>query len=154
MLIIKWYKSNFKVETLKEINSVYSRIEKGLLLHQFFKPKLFNTRVNISPVSESLQVSHLTLADNQTFKPHKHILYERSMPMAQESWVVISGEVEVTYYDIDDEIMDYQRLKPGECTITYRGGHNYKALQPNTVIYEFKTGPYHGMEKDKVHIKV
>ena len=140
------------METNKEINSIYSKIEKGLLLHQFFKPNLFNKRINISPVSESLQVSHLTLGDNQTFKPHKHIHYERSMPMAQESWVVISGEVEVIYYDINDEIIELQRLKPGECTITYRGGHNYKAIQPNTIVYEFKTGPYLGIEKDKVHI--
>tara|TARA_A100001388_G_C28630538_1_gene432031 strand:- start:267 stop:695 length:429 start_codon:yes stop_codon:yes gene_type:complete len=142
------------VKGIKELYSIYSKIEKELILHQFYKPEAidFSKRTNISPVNESLQVSHLTLEENQTFKPHKHILYERSMPMAQESWVVISGEVEVIYYDIDDKVIELKTLSPGDVTITYRGGHNYRALKSNTIVYEFKTGPYLGIDKDKVHI--
>lgn len=135
-----------------DIESIYSKKSKGLLLHQFFKPSNKNqsSRVNISPENESLQVSHLVLNLNQTFKAHKHIIFERNMPIAQESWVVIKGKVKVFYYDIDDDLLLTKEMNPGDCTMTYRGGHNYKSLEENTIVYEFKTGPYFGIEKDKV----
>jgi len=134
--------------------SIYSKIEQGVLLHQLFRPNHFKSpnRINISPENESIQVSHLSLKKFQTFKAHKHILFDRNMPMAQESWVVISGKVRVFYFDLDDSLITTKDIKSGECSITYRGGHNYKSLEENTVVYEFKTGPYYGIEKDKVFI--
>ena len=36
--------------------------------------------------------------------------------------------------------------------MTFEGGHNYEALENNTVVYEYKTGPYTGIENDKVFI--
>ena len=139
----------------EEIESIYSKKSKELLLHQLFKPsdKKPSSRINISPEHESLQVSHLVLKSDQTFKAHKHIIFDRNMPMAQESWVVIKGKVKVFYYDIDDKLLITRDMNPGDCTMTYRGGHNYKALEENTVVYEFKTGPYYGIEKDKVFLK-
>ena len=138
-----------------KIESIYSKKSKDLLLHQLFKPcdKKPSSRINISPEHESLQVSHLVLKSDQTFKAHKHIIFDRNMPMAQESWVVIKGKVKVFYYDIDEKLLITRDLHPGDCTMTYRGGHNYKALEENTVVYEFKTGPYYGIEKDKVFLK-
>ena len=139
---------------IDEIESIYSLKSKDLLLHQLFKPKnkKSSSRINISPASQSLQVSHLVLKSDQTFKAHKHVLFERNMPIAQESWVVIKGKVKVFYYDIDDELLMTRYMNPGDCTMTYRGGHNYKSLEENTIVYEFKTGPYFGIEKDKVFL--
>ena len=137
------------------IESFYSKVDENILLHQLFKPnfKNGNHRINISPEQESLQVCHLGLANNQTFKAHKHIFYKRDMPMAQESWVVISGKVKIFYYDLNDKIITTRIMSEGDCTITYRGGHNYKSLAENTIVYEFKTGPYFGTERDKVFLK-
>ena len=137
-----------------EIESFYSKVEKGVLMHQLFKPKVKKDyqRINISPENESIQVSHLSLKDKQTFKAHKHVVFKRDMPMAQESWVVIEGKVKIFYYDMDDKLITTREMTPGDCTITYRGGHNYQALEENTIVYEFKTGPYFGIEKDKVFI--
>ena len=143
-----------EVEPRSDIENFYSQVEEGLLLHQLFKPKKIIRRINISPENESIQVSHLHLHDQQTFKPHKHIFFNREMPIAQESWVVIEGRVKIFYYDIDDKLLTTREIIKGECTITYRGGHNYQALDENTIVYEFKTGPYYGIEKDKVHIKI
>ena len=36
--------------------------------------------------------------------------------------------------------------------MTFEGGHNYEILEENTLVYEFKTGPYEGIDKDKVFI--
>ena len=137
------------------LESFYSKVEKGLLLHQLFKPNLSegSNRINISPEDQSIQVSHLLLKKNQTFKAHKHIVFNRNMPIAQESWVVISGKVKIFYYDLNDSLITTRIIEKGECTITYRGGHNYESLEENTIVYEFKTGPYFGVDKDKAFLK-
>ena len=135
---------------IKTINSI---VEPNIMLHQVVKPKkLSSGRINVSPEHESLQVAHIGLKFNQTFKAHKHVFHDRNMPMAQESWIVISGKVKVFHYDLDDKIINESILLPGDCTITYRGGHNYLALEENTLVYEIKTGPYHGVENDKKFI--
>ena len=141
-------------KNLDNIENFYSLSEKGILLHQLFKPseKKGFSRINISPENESIQVSHLKLKNNQTFKAHKHIVFKREMPMAQESWVVIRGKVKIYYYDLNDELLASRIMQNGDCTITYRGGHNYESLDENTIVYEFKTGPYYGIEKDKVFL--
>ena len=134
------------------IENIYSKVDQKTLLHQLYKPSLKEgmRRENLSPVCESMQVSYLKMKKDQTFKAHKHIIFNRNMPIAQESWVVISGKVKVFYYDLDDTLITSREIESGSCTITYRGGHNYQSLEENTVVYEFKTGPYFGIDKDKV----
>lgn len=135
------------------VENIFSKIEKNLLLHQLIKPGTFEkSRLNITPCEQSLQAAYIKLEKDKTFKPHKHIFFERNMPIAQESWVVIQGEVLVIYYDLDDQILCERIIKQGEATITYRGGHNYRSLKEDTRVFEYKTGPYLGIEKDKVFI--
>ena len=142
------------IDSSNYIENIYSKLEDKILLHQIYKPSLETSqyRINISPENESMQVSHLLMKKNQKFKAHKHLLFDRNMPIAQESWVVISGKVKVFYYDLDDELLTTQEIISGECSITYRGGHHYESLTDNTIVYEFKTGPYFGVEKDKVFL--
>ena len=136
------------------LENIFSKQSKNFLLHQLYKPE-FNSsknRINISPESESLQVAHIKLNKNQTFKAHKHIKFDRNMPRAQESWVVMKGRVKIYYYDLNDDLLTTREMVEGDCTITYMGGHNYEALEENTTVYEFKTGPYLGLEKDKTFL--
>ena len=91
---------------------------------------------------------------DKTFKPHKHIY--KTVPksaIAQESWVVMSGKVEVTFYDIDDTIVEKRILETGDLSITLFGGHNYLILEDHTLVLEYKTGPYYGQSYDKVFIE-
>mgnify|MGYP003346116133 CR=1 FL=1 len=85
---------------------------------------------------------------------NKHITKERSYKnqIAQESWVVIQGSVKCFFYDIDDTIIAEPILKAGDVSFTFSGGHNYLILENDTVVYEYKTGPYQGQEKDKVFL--
>jgi hypothetical protein len=55
-------------------------------------------------------------------------------------------------YDLDDTIIDQIILYPGDCSMTFAGGHNYVIQEDNTIVYEYKTGPYKGIENDKVSI--
>ena len=139
------------------MESFYSLVSPDTLLHQIFIPPseangATTTRTDISPAEQSLQVAFLSLQENQTFRPHKHIFHDRSMPMAQESWVVLSGSVEAILYDLDDSILARRVLEFGSLSITYQGGHNYISLSDSTLVYEFKTGPYLGQACDKVFI--
>lgn len=132
---------------------IYSKKEPGTLLHIAYTfSDLQDMREDISPSEEYLQVASLCLEKNKTFRPHKHIEQIRTTDIAQESWVVISGVVRATYYDLDDTILEKIILNPGDLTITFRGGHNYESMENNTLVYEFKTGPYQGQEKDKIFI--
>ena len=70
--------------------------------------------------------------------------------IAQESWVVIQGSVKVYFYDLDEQLLTTEILYRGDCSMTFEGGHNYEILEENTLVYEFKTGPYEGIDKDKV----
>ena len=89
---------------------------------------------------------------NQTFKPHKHIIYEKTINITQESWIVIKGKVKIILYDLNDKIIHTDVLNPGDCSITFYGGHNYEALEEGSIVYEYKTGPYLGQEYDKTFI--
>ena len=64
----------------------------------------------------------------------------------------MQGNLKATLYDIDNEIIAEPILEAGDCTITFHGGHNYLALEDDTLVYEFKTGPYFGQKKDKKFI--
>ena len=51
-----------------------------------------------------------------------------------------------------DTIIETPILEVGDCSMTFRGGHTYEILEDDTVVYEYKTGPYKGIENDKVFI--
>ena len=90
----------------------------------------------------------------KTFKPHKHIWKNRTRDViAQESWVVIQGKVKCTFFDIDDKIISEPILEQGDASFTLEGGHTYTILEDDTLVYEYKTGPYEGQELDKEFIE-
>lgn len=136
------------------IETIYSKKNPTLLLHCIHRLNEEYGRKNIIPEKEFLQCSFLKFNDGQTFKPHKHIYKTRLYydQIAQESWIVIKGKVECIFYDIDDSIISNVILNPGDASFTLRGGHNYKILEEGTIVYEYKTGPYEGIEMDKTFI--
>lgn len=129
----------------------YSNVDKGKLLHIIYRlGDIVDFRENITPAEEFLQVASIKMDNGHIFKAHKHIEQVRTTNIAQESWIVIRGRVRVFLYDLDDNIIATPTLNQGDCSITFRGGHNYQSLDDDTIVYEFKTGPYQGIEKDKV----
>ncbi len=130
---------------------IYSNYDVDKLCHIIIKKDEINSkRKDIIPEENFLQLSTLNLQDGTTFKPHRHIWKEgEKKVIAQESWVVIEGYVDVTYYDEEGStpIGNY-RIGPGDCSITLLGGHTYKAIG-EVKVYEFKTGPYKGQKLDK-----
>jgi cupin fold WbuC family metalloprotein len=110
-------------------------------------------RKDIVSEENFIQCSALNLEKGKTFKPHKHIWKERTRNIiAQESWIVIKGSVKCIFYDLDDKILAEPILKTGDASFTLEGGHNYLILEDNTLVYEYKTGPYEGQLMDKKFI--
>ena len=132
---------------------IYSKSEPDKLLHIIIrKEDVTEQRMNIIDDKEFLQLAAMNLPLGKTFLPHKHIFCERTTTIAQESWVVIQGKVKAILYDINDEIFIEEILNSGDCSVTLYGGHNYEILENNTLVYEYKTGPYKGLKFDKVII--
>jgi hypothetical protein len=132
----------------------FSKNKPDLLLHVVNRYKDFNERKDLADPKYFIQLASLKFNKGKTFRPHMHI-WKPSISkniIAQESWVVIDGSVKVFFYDIDKKLLCTEILKKGDSSITFEGGHNYEFLEDNTHVYEFKTGPYEGIEKDKIFI--
>jgi len=139
------------------IEKYYSKVEEGKLLH-------FVHRLNIEAIEgredlvedkNFIQCSYLKMNNGKTFKPHKHIIKERTYKeqIAQESWIVIKGSVKCIFYDIDDTILATPILNTGDASFTLAAGHNYEIIEDGTIVYEYKTGPYEGQSLDKVFLE-
>jgi hypothetical protein len=131
------------------MEKIYSKVQPGVLLHLINRLVEIEGRTDVAPVEEFLQLATLKMKKGQTFKPHKHITLVKETNIAQESWIVIKGSVKCIFYDLDDSIIAEPILYPGDCSMTFRGGHNYLIQEDNTIVYEYKTGPYLGQELDK-----
>jgi hypothetical protein len=132
----------------------------GLLLHECLRLTKDNLakgalqRLDVSEPNEFLQGAMMAIPPNHKFRPHKHLERQRSFSnlRAQECWVVISGKVEVDYYSESGIFLQTARLEAGDLSISYRGGHGYRTLEADAIVYEFKSGPYEGQEIDKIFL--
>jgi cupin fold WbuC family metalloprotein len=136
------------------MEKIYSKVDPLKLLHLIVrKEEITPGRQDIVPEENFIQCSILNMEKGKTFRPHKHIWKERTRNViAQESWVVIQGSVKCIFYDIDNTIIAEPILYPGDASFTLEGGHNYFILEDNTLVYEYKTGPYEGQALDKTFL--
>jgi len=134
--------------------NIYSKKDPEKLLHVIVKKEdLTPGRVEVVPENNFIQCALLNMEEGKTFKPHKHIWKKGEKEcIAQESWVVIQGKVKCKFFDIDDTLIAEPILTPGDASFTLEGGHTYEILEDNTLVYEYKTGPYKGQKLDKEFI--
>ena len=95
-------------------------------------------RTDLCPDEEYLQISGRKLEKGVKVDAHKHTPINRTTDITQEAWVVFEGRIKGTFYDLE-----------GDVIVLFRGGHSLEALDEYTIFYEFKTGPYFGVEADK-----
>jgi len=135
------------------METIYSKVNSNLLHIIVRKTDLKPGRTEVVPESNFIQCALLNMPNGKTFQPHKHIWKERTRNViAQESWIVIQGSVRCILYDIDDTIIATPTLYPGDASFTLQGGHTYEILEDDTLVYEYKTGPYEGQKLDKQFI--
>ena len=136
------------------MEKIYSKVDPLKLLHLIVrKEEITPGRQDIVPEENFIQCSILNMEKGKTFRPHKHIWKERTRNViAQESWIVIQGSVKCIFYDTDNNIIAEPILYPGDASFTLEGGHNYLILEEDTIVYEYKTGPYEGQALDKTFL--
>ena len=137
---------------------IFSKIKPEKLLHIIHNSDDFHSinignRREVVDEKEFIQLAALKMNKGHTFRPHQHIWKpgEESC-IAQESWVVIKGSVKCDLMDTDGLTLSQPILKQGDCSVTLGGGHTYLILEDETLVYEYKTGPYKGQKNDKVFL--
>ncbi len=134
--------------------SIHSLID-GSLLHQVYRlddfAKQDEPRVDFGNETFYLQAAAIRVSEPRSFPAHTHLERSRSFDRfrAMESWVVVRGSVNVTYFDMDDKPLVDHLLQQGDMTITFFGGHSYEVIEQGSLFYEFKSGPYEGQSADK-----
>lgn len=135
---------------------IYSKAQPNLLLHVILRAEDFadDRRENVGDPNDALQVAMIGAVPGMSYRAHKHLAKAAIAHVTQESWVVVAGEVEATYYDVDSVELQSAVLRVGDCSITRLGGHSYKILLGTSArVYEFKSGPYYGQLEDKEFIR-
>jgi len=137
------------------MEKIYSKVEPNKLLHIINRLEEIEGRCDVVPQENFIQCATMKMDKGKTFLPHKHITKDRHYPnqIAQESWIVIKGSVKCKFYDLDNSLIAEPILGPGDASFTLYGGHTYEILEENTIVYEYKTGPYEGQKLDKEFIK-
>jgi len=132
---------------------IYSQVEPDkLILSLMTCDDISESRTDMCPDEEYLQISGRKLKKGLKTKPHKHIPIERKTDITQEAWIVFEGCLKGTFYDLDDSVLYETEIKKGDVVCLFRGGHGFEVLEEDTIWYEFKTGPYYGIETDKEDI--
>jgi cupin fold WbuC family metalloprotein len=132
----------------------YSKIDKSKILFSLLKKtSISNNRNDICPDNQFLQVSAKKIHKGDFFKAHRHLACDKQVTITQECWIILDGEVEGIFYDIDNKEIFKTTLKSGDCIAIFNGGHSLECLSDNTILYEIKNGPYFGAAKDKVYLE-
>tara|TARA_R110000824_G_scaffold57820_2_gene157061 strand:+ start:4165 stop:4581 length:417 start_codon:yes stop_codon:yes gene_type:complete len=129
----------------------FSRLDETKLLHMVVRKEEIRGRKDLIPSDNFLQCASIQEPAGTSFRPHRHLEHNRTYEakIAQESWVVIEGRVKCFFYDLDNTLIAVDILHPGDASFTLYGGHTYEILASNTLVYEYKSGPYEGQENDK-----
>lgn len=134
---------------------IYSKVKPNYILHGVHKIDSLelqeDLRIDLVKETNLLQISAIRVREERRFQPHYHL--EKSVHSrikhAQESWVVIRGSVKAYFFDLDQSLVATAVLRAGDISFSLHGGHGYETLTSETLVYEFKTGPYLGASLDK-----
>ena len=132
---------------------LYSKVNPEQLLHTIYRLDDFDSdRHDFTSEDKYLQGAVIGIDEGKKYRRHMHIECVRTTDMTQEAWVVFRGSVKVKYYDVDGTYLTEDVIEAGDCSITFGGGHSFEGGEDNTIVYEFKSGPYFGRDADKVFI--
>jgi hypothetical protein len=130
--------------------NIYSKVNPEVLLLSVNRNEEINdNRTDVCPEDKFLQISTKKIAKATKFKPHKHNILQRNIDNTHECWIILSGCIKATFYDLNNEQIYETLLKNGDCAVVYNAGHSFEVLEDNTKLYEVKNGPYYGQSKDK-----
>lgn len=110
-------------------------------------------RQDLTVYDQFIQCSMLKMNEGTTFKTSPAYL-ERAFAENYCAGELVDspGRVKAVFYDLDNTVLQEVVLAEGDASFTLEGGHNYLILEDDTLVYEYKTGPYEGQAADKEFI--
>ncbi len=106
----------------------------------------------ISPEHWPFQLGLMMHPQGHVIGPHHHPEHPaRTVKTTQELLFVMSGRMEVDFYDGKGQCFRTEILVPGEALLQVKGGHGFRFPESARVL-EIKQGPYLGRDKDKIPI--
>ena len=110
-------------------------------------------RMELIEESFPIQLSLRNLVSGLKVKAHRHPAKKNFSENPIEAWMVFSGSISAKIFENDGTEVDKVKLKPFDLAIFYSGGHSLEVLEGPATMLEIKTGPYEGVENDKVFIE-
>ena len=97
---------------------------------------------------DEIQLGIFNLEKNNEIARHYHPKQIRKIEKTTEVIILISGQIEVSLFDLKNELIENIKLDEGKIIIFIQGGHSLKILEDSKFI-EVKQGPY-DLEIDKI----
>ena len=148
-IISKFIKLLSKTD-LKIIN-LNSKIDSNLNLCKVVIYGESNDRTNLIEPDQIIQASLIRMNRFQSVSRHEHLPIERYTTGTGEGWLVLNGSFEAEIFDIDQTSLGKYLLKKFDMILMFNGGHSLHATKKNSVIFEFKNGPFKGSDSDKIY---
>ena len=148
-IISKFIKLLSKTD-LKIIN-LNSKIDSNLNLCKVVIYGESDDRTNLIEPDQIIQASLIKMTRFQSVPSHEHLPIERYTSGTGEGWLVLNGSFEAEIFDIDRTSLGKYLLKKFDMILMFNGGHSLHATKKNSVIFEFKNGPFKGSDSDKIY---
>jgi hypothetical protein len=111
-----------------------------------------NQRMELIEESFPVQLSLRNLVTGLSVKAHRHPPKSKFSMESIEAWMVFSGTIRATIFENSGVKVCQVQLKPLDLAIFYSGGHALEVIEGPATMLEIKTGPYEGVENDKIFI--
>lgn len=112
-----------------------------------------NKRMELIEESFPIQLSLRNLEFGLIVKAHRHPKKKKFSENPIEAWMVFSGTIAASIFENDGTEVCRIELEPFDLAIFYSGGHALEVIEGPATMLEIKTGPYEGVENDKVFIE-
>ena len=99
---------------------------------------------------DTLQVGLWSYDAGKVLGLHRHTPNFRTVELTQEAVLVRKGGLIADITEDDGNPVESVELGPGDLLVVLGGAHRYRISEDNTTVFEFKTGPFVGVEADKV----
>ena len=142
---------NLLSKTDLKIINLNSKIDSNLNLCKVVIYGEFDGRTNLIEPDQIIQASLIKMKRLQSVSRHEHLPIERYTSGTGEGWLVLNGSFEAEIFDIDRTSLGKYLLKKFDMILMFNGGHSLHATKKNSVIFEFKNGPFKGGDSDKIY---
>jgi hypothetical protein len=107
-------------------------------------------RRNLTEIRHGIQMATIRDDVRALQWSHQHDISTTDVEGPQEAWIVVNGAIEASLYDLDGSLLRSVTLLAGDCVVTLDGGHGYRVLANDTVVYEFASGRHGGEERSDI----